>query len=89
MGPVNDIRRRRGSAPPAEIRESCRELVERCGGSRAAKRLGISRDALMALAGGLPVQAGTIALARERLAALPAIVALGHERASASERDAS
>lgn len=77
---THEIRRRRGVLPPAEIRESCRELVERCGGHRAARKLGMSRDAVMALAGGLPVNAGTVALARERLEALPAIVALGRER---------
>jgi hypothetical protein len=73
----------RGAPPPAEVREAARELVNRCGATRAATKLGMSRDAVLALAAGVAVQAGTVALARERLAALPHIAALGRERAQA------
>jgi hypothetical protein len=48
--------------------------------------LGMSRDATIALAGGLPVNAGTVALARERLALLPNIAAIGRERAEAEAK---
>ncbi len=79
--------RRRGTPTPPYIREGVRELVDRCGVNLARKKLTLSREALLALAAGLPVLAGTVALARERLAAMPHILAIGRYRAKAPEAE--
>jgi hypothetical protein len=58
---------RRGAPPPPEVRDAIRALLQKHGPTTLSRRLGMSRDALAALAGDLPVLAGTVALARERL----------------------
>ncbi|HMR10601.1 MAG TPA: hypothetical protein PKA88_32710 [Polyangiaceae bacterium] len=78
-------KKRKGTPPPGEVREAVRELVERCGQTPAAKKLGLSRDAVVALTAGIPGLAGTLALARQGLAALPHIAAIGRERAQGLE----
>lgn len=54
--------------PPEELRSQVRGLVLELGPARAAKRLKVARDTALALAAGLPVLRGTVALAQASLA---------------------
>ncbi len=57
----------KGVEPPADVVRAVRRLTEETGDKAAAERLGINVGTVRALRGGLTVQAGTIALVRERL----------------------
>jgi len=54
--------------PPANIVRAASRLAAELGAVPAARALGVSREALARLAAGLPVRAGTIALAERALA---------------------
>lgn len=61
------------AAPPLDttvVRATVRELVARDGVQPVARALGMSRHAILGLAGPGPVRAGTVALAHLRLATL-------------------
>ncbi|MCC6902799.1 MAG: hypothetical protein IT377_27755 [Polyangiaceae bacterium] len=58
----------RHRAPP-DITERTRAFVDAFGVERAARTLGVGRETVLRLAGGLPVRRGSIALVRESLAA--------------------
>lgn len=51
----------------SELAEQARELAKKHGTAKAAKMLGMSRQAFLALCADLEVKAGTKALAREGL----------------------
>jgi hypothetical protein len=53
---------------PDEIREHARALMRMRGPRGAAKALGVSRSALLAVCAGADVLAGTLALLREAIA---------------------
>ena len=53
-----------------EIVNAFRKLVARLGLNGSAKALGMPRETVASLAAGAAVRAGTIALARERLATM-------------------
>lgn len=55
--------------PSYDFSTIVRGLVRRDGAPRTARTLGISREAAMRLAAGLPIRRGTLALATLRLAA--------------------
>jgi hypothetical protein len=56
--------------PEEAIVNACRDLVRRVGLNKSAKALKMPRETIASIAAGAAVRAGTIALARERLAAL-------------------
>ncbi len=62
---MSDITHRHGQRPSPEIREYVRLLIEQHGPRRAAKRLGIARDAAISIVADLSVLPGTLALVRE------------------------
>lgn len=53
--------------PPEALVEHARRAIERYGIAEAARVVGIGREPLIRLAGGQPVQRGTIALAEPGL----------------------
>ena len=59
--------------PETTVRAKVQQLVTRHGVAHVARLLGMSRHAVTALAGPAPVHAGTLALARERLATAPTL----------------
>lgn len=64
-----DVRqRRRGIRAPAEMRERVTALVREVGPRPAARRLGVSRDAVIGIVADLDVMPGTIALVERALA---------------------
>jgi hypothetical protein len=54
--------------PPQELAARVRAMVLDLGPGPAAKRLRLGRDTTLAIAGGLPVMRGTVALAQASLA---------------------
>lgn len=58
-----------GHLPSRELVARIQKLVELVGMVRASRDLGIGREALARLAGGLRVRAGTISLAEQAIAA--------------------
>ena len=55
--------------PNPEITNAFRELIASLGLNKTVKVLGMSRESVASIAAGAAVRAGTVALARERLAA--------------------
>lgn len=55
--------------PPSEIRDYAFSLIHRFGPGRAAELMGLSRHAVMAIALGIDVMPGSLALAREAMRA--------------------
>ena len=53
--------------PPENVRMAVLALVKKHGAVKAAGMLGIGREPVLRVAGGLPVRAGTIAQVKERL----------------------
>jgi hypothetical protein len=62
--------RPRGEAPPDELRRVVVALLADHGPRDLARRLGISRDAVLGVAAGCRALPGTLALLRERLPAI-------------------
>ena len=57
--------------PPEEVQKAMSQLCDKLGPVEAAKKLKMGRDSVLRIAGGYPVRAATIALARERLGLTP------------------
>lgn len=62
------VQRRRGQVAPGEVRGPIAALLADLGPRGAVRRMRMHREQLIAIAAGVPVLEGTIALARERLA---------------------
>jgi hypothetical protein len=56
--------------PPPEVAQAVRRLVAREGVARAASILGVPRDTLTRLRGGVPLRLGSLLVARRALAAI-------------------
>ena len=54
--------------PPKKIQERVRKLVDDRGAQKTGEALGVSRETAKAVAGGLLVQKGTLALVEQKLA---------------------
>jgi hypothetical protein len=64
---MDERSRYRGVTASPELQAQVTEVVRTLGDAEASRRLGISRVALLRLLAGMPVRAGTLALAREGL----------------------
>ncbi len=63
---------------PIVVRAQIAQLVSTLGATAAARKLGLNRNTVMALAAGANVRAGTMAIAAQRLGLLapPAVLAI-------------
>jgi hypothetical protein len=64
--------RPRGERASDDLRQRVATLLERLGPRHLARRIGVSRDAVLGVAAGMSALPGTLALLRERLPQLEA-----------------
>ena len=57
---------KRSVVAPKELQERVKKLIEKEGAVGASKELGVSRESIARIAGGIPVRAGTIALVTQK-----------------------